>query len=64
MLVSWIKLTLGLYIFTHTMLAIADIIVVVCLSVHLFVTSQCYTETAKHRIVQTMPHDSPETLVF
>jgi len=32
----------------------------VCLSV----TSQCSTETAKRRITQTTPHDSPETLVF
>jgi len=30
----------------------------------LFVTSQCSTETAKCRITQTMPHDSPGTLVF
>jgi len=30
----------------------------VCLSV----TSRCSTETAKHRIMQTMPHESPGTL--
>jgi len=33
--------------------------VVVCLSVCLFVTSQCFTVTAKRRITQTTPHDSP-----
>jgi len=27
-------------------------------------TSWCSTETAKHRVTQTMPHDSPGTLVF
>ena len=31
-----------------------------CLSV----TSRCSTETAKRRITQTAPHDSPCTLVF
>jgi len=35
-----------------------------CLSVHLSVTSRSSTKTAKHRITQTTPHDSPETLVF
>jgi len=34
--------------------------VFVCLSV----TSRCCTETAKHRSAQTVPHDSPENLVF
>jgi len=38
--------------------------VVVCLSVCLSVTSWCFTEMAKHRIMQTMPHDSPETPDF
>jgi len=32
--------------------------VVVCLSV----TSRCSTETAKRRITQTTPHDTPRTL--
>jgi len=36
----------------------------VCLSVHPFVTSQCSTEMAKRRIMQTVPHDSQGTLVF
>jgi len=34
--------------------------IIVCLSV----TCRCSTETAKYRIRQTMPHDSPGTLVF
>ena len=49
--------------------------VVVCLSVCLFVclsvplssvrlTSRCSTKTAKRRITQTTPHDSPGTLGF
>ena len=36
----------------------------VSLSVRLSVTSRCSTETAKRRITQTMPHDSPGTLVL
>ena len=39
-----------------------------CLSVRpsvcLSVTSRCSTKTAKRRITQTIPHDSPGTLVF
>jgi len=34
--------------------------VCLCLSV----TSRCSTKTAKRRITQTTPHDTPETLVF
>jgi len=33
----------------------------VCLSVRLSITSRCSTETAKRRITQTTPHDSPRT---
>ena len=40
----------------------------VCLSVRpsvcLSVTSRCSTKTAKRRIIQTTPHDSPVTLVY
>ena len=38
----------------------------VCLSacLCLSVTSRCSTKTAKRRITQTTPHDTPETLVF
>ena len=35
-----------------------------CLSVCLSVTSRSSTKTAKRRITQTTPHDSPGTLVF
>ena len=38
--------------------------VVVCLYVCLSVTSRCSAEMAKHRITQTMPHNSPGMLVF
>jgi len=38
--------------------------VCVCLSVCLSVTSRCSTKTAKRRITQTTPHDTPGTLVF
>jgi len=50
-------------VFTRAMLASAGIsccCVYVCPSV----TSRWCTETAKHRITQTTPHDSPGTLVF
>jgi len=36
----------------------------VCLSISLSVTSQYCTEMAKRRITQTMPYNSPSTLVF
>ena len=38
--------------------------VIVCLSVCLSVTCWYCTKTAKHRIMQTTPRDSPGTLVF
>ena len=49
--------------------AIARVLAVVAclsrrLSVRPSVTSRCSTETAKRRITQTTPHDSPGTLVF
>jgi len=34
-----------------------NIILAVVVSVHLSVTSQCSKEMAKHRIIQTMPHE-------
>jgi len=49
-------------VFTHATLANAGIsccLAPVCLSV----TSRCSAEMAKRRIMQTMPHDGPETLV-
>jgi len=36
----------------------------VCVCPCLSVTSRCSTKTAKQRITQTTPHDSPGTLVF
>ena len=36
----------------------------VCPSICPSVTSRCSTKTAKRRITQTTPHDSPGTLVF
>jgi len=36
----------------------------VCVCLCLSVTSQCSTKTAKRRITQTTPHDTPGTLVF
>jgi len=36
----------------------------ICPSICLSVTSRCSTKTAKRRITQTTPHDSPRTLVF
>jgi len=42
-------------VFTAWYLASAVYAIVMCLSV----TSGCSTETAKHRITQTTPHDSP-----
>ena len=36
----------------------------VYLSVSVSVTSRCFTKTAKRRITQITPHDSPGTLVF
>ena len=38
--------------------------VCLCLSVCLSVTSWCSTKTAKRRITQTTPHDTPGSLVF
>jgi len=52
---------------TRTMLASMGIScrrVSICSSVWLSVTSRCSTETAKCRITQTVPYDSPGTLVF
>ena len=38
--------------------------VCLCLCLCLSVTSRCSTKTAKQRITQTAPHDTPGTLVF
>jgi len=51
-------------IFTSRRYASAVYAVVVCLSVRQSVTRRYYTRTAKRRITQRTPYDSPETLVF
>ena len=57
--------------FYRAMLCIAVLAMALCpsvrlsvrQSVRLSVTSRCSTKTAKRRITQTTPHDSPGTLV-
>ena len=55
-------------VFTARCYASAVLAMALCLSVRpsvcLSVTSRCSTKTAKRRITQTTPHDSPGTLVF
>ena len=53
-------------IFTARCYASAVLAMGLCLSVCvcLSTTSRCSTKTAKHRITQTTPHDSPGSLVF
>ena len=55
-------------IFTARCYASAVLAMALCLSVRLSVclsvTSRCSTKTAKRRITQTTPHDTPKTLVF
>jgi len=41
-----------------------SVCVCLCLSVSVSVTSRCSTKTAKRRITQTTPHDTPGILVF
>jgi len=53
-----------LLIFTTPCYASAVYAVVVCLSLHPSVTRLYCIKTAKCRIMQTMPYDSPGTLVF
>jgi len=59
----------GLWVFTRAMLASVGIScchvsVHPSVSVRPSVTGWCSIETARHRITQSMPHDSPGTLVF
>ena len=44
--------------------AVLAVALCLCLSVRLSVTSRSTTKTAKQRITQTIPHDSPGTPVF
>ena len=64
-----LRLTYSAYIFfTTRCYASAVLAMALCLSVRLSVrlsvTSRCSTKTAKRRITQRTPHDSPGTLVF
>ena len=56
------------YLFTARCYASAVLAMTLCLSVcpsvRLTVTSRCSTKTAKRRIIQITPHDSPGTLVY
>jgi len=51
-------------VFTARCYASAVLAMALCLSVCLSVTSRSSTKTAKHRIKQTTPYDTPGTLVF
>ena len=53
-----------LLVFTAHCYASAVLAMALCLSVCLSVTSRSSTKTAKRRITQTTPHDSPGTLVY
>ena len=55
---------LGGIVFTARRYASAVYAVVVCLCVCLSVTLRYCIKTAKRRITQIMPHDSPGNLVF
>jgi len=54
----------GVTVFTARCYASAVIAMALCLSVCLSVTSRSSTKTAKRRITETTPHDTPGTLVF
>ena len=58
---SWGKF---ISIFTARCHASAVLAMGLCLCLSVSVTSRSSTKTAKHRITQTTPHDSPGTLVF
>ena len=51
-------------VFTARCYASAVLAMGLCLCLSVSVTSRSYTKTAKRRITQTTPHDSPGTLVF
>jgi len=54
----------GSRVFTARCYASAVLAMALCPSVRLSVTSRSSTKTAKRRIAQTTPHDTPKTLVF
>jgi len=51
-------------VFTAQCYATAALAMALCPSVCPSVTSRCSTKTAKRRITQITPHDTPKTLVF
>ena len=51
-------------VFTARCYASAVLAMALCPCLCVSVTSRCSTKTAKHRIIQTTPHDTPGTLVF
>jgi len=53
-----------LAVFTMQRYASAVYAMALCLSVSVSLTSRCSIKTAKPRIKQTTPHDSPGTVVF
>ena len=60
----WLEFTFLVRVFTARCYASAVLAMGLCLSVRPSVTSRSSTKTAKQRITQTTPHDSPGTLVF
>ena len=62
MLENFVFFVIMLLIFTARRYASAAYAMALCPFVS--VTSRCSTKTAKHRITQTTPHDSPGSLVF
>ena len=60
---AWQPHRLFLFHFYRAMLCYAMLAMTLCLSVCQSVTSRCSTKTAKRRITQITPHDSPVTLV-
>jgi len=51
-------------LFTCAIYASAVLVVIMCQSICLSVTSQCSTKMAKPTITQTTPYNSPGTLIF
>jgi len=64
MLTSIINLISLSSVFTARCYASAVLAMALCPSVRPSVTSRCSTKTAKHRITQTRPRDTPGNLVY
>ena len=63
-LLQMTRRTILLIVFTARCYASAVLAMGLCPSVSVSVTSRCSTKTAKRRITQTTPHDTPGTLFF